>query len=318
MIKQSYIVVLFYILFSCPMVKGEEIGILFIVDAVPGLGSNSSEQQQTQEELERFIFELNGYYEESGIQISAKLEHIIFDVVTVNGQVTNANTILSRMENNDWGFSELSELVERYGADYVSTIVNELTGSSGEAICGKAMRVANSEEELENRETGYHVMGVECDSDTFAHEIGHSMGLAHGNYVANCLNNSVHMQAIDGDAKGFGVGNCDGIPNFQTEFGTIMVGNYIGGLNAEGSLALKVPLFSSPNLTNGGCGINDICGDSFIANSVRALNFYRDIYSNREDRDVDTMVFKDSNLTQCISSGYQNIERNERKEIRGH
>ncbi len=278
-----------------------DIGIHIAIDNA--LVTATTTQQQLREQMEAFIFELNEYYDDSNIDLRGVTENVEFIDISNNGQLTNATTILNNIGNEVGDFQGVFNDADRFGADYIVAIVGSLSG-----VCGQAMAVNTTQANISTTRRAYAVSRLDCDADTFAHELGHLMGLAHGNRVATCLSNNAHMTALTPYARGWAEGNCNQA-NDQDEFGTIMVGNWLYLVTGWGNINnFKVPLFSSPNLTHATCGADDNCGDAANGDAARALNENRNTYSAHEARDVDLLNYSDARFQNCLSSNYREAE----------
>ncbi len=150
----------------------------------------------------------------------------------------------------------------------------------------------------------YFVSVVNFDNRalTLAHELGHNMGLIHGDHVINeCgfVENYFDNRGygIADYAGGFGTGDCDGIRE-PGEYGTIMVGNY-----GDGPVS---PIFSH-RAYSAQCGLSGgVCGDE-KADAARALNENLARY-NKQFTDVAELDYSDSNLKDCFQHNYLDQE----------
>ncbi len=252
-------------------VAATEVGIQVIVDLGVVRSKNSTELNISQE-MYTWIDNLNQYYENSSVAIVAKLENIEFKEIS-GANPTNARELLVTMRNESGKFVGLQSRMKQVGADYTAVIVLNPTDGI-KAICGMASTVSRSIGEIATFGSRLFVSGFFCGADTFAHELGHTFGLAHGDAVATCNNNTAHSSALNSYAKGYSNADC-ATPN---PVGTIMVGNYLY-YNMGGGTPIKVPMFSNPALKCiNATGLD--CGSSTNANAARALNGHAQYYAN--------------------------------------
>ncbi len=278
-----------------------DIGVHIVVD--DNLVTATTTQDDLRESMDLFVLETNEFYEESGVDINLVLENLDFRDISNNGTVTNPGTLLNNIENENGVFNGIFVDADRFGADYIVAIVEVLDN-----VCGRAVAVNTTQQDIAATDRAYAVSRLDCGSDTFAHELGHLMGLAHGDLVTTCTGNTIHQTALVDYARGWAEGDCDG-SNDGNEFGTIMVGNWINLATGWTNINdFKIPLFSSPDLTNEGCGDDEICGDANTGDAVRALNENRVVYASHEARDVDLLTYQDSSFSSCLASSYANTE----------
>jgi hypothetical protein len=193
------------------------------------------------------------------------------------------------MRNQVGVFSGLATQSDKIGSDYVVAISpNGLTDGT-RSLCGQAASVASSLVEIGNLNNSFAVSNFACGAETFAHELGHLMGLNHGNKVAECTGDSGHtVGGIEAFSRGFGFGVCGS----TSGFGDIMAGNYLRPF-------VKIPFFSNPRLQNPTLCVGtsgNKCGDEINGDSSRSLQLYKDTYAKRQYPDVDNLSFKDSNF----------------------
>lgn len=281
-----------FLFFSASTLSATKIGIHFVVDTE--LGSPSG----TTPEVEKIIADVNGYYSRSGVAIELFISRI--DYIALNNNMNTTLKDLSGQTAMDYYNSmpdiagspsyevgthsgnynsrehtaKIHDLVRTSG-DYNSSYIYGLVADGDPLYCGKAMTVNNG---LYINRNGKHsriaASRLSCGSDTVAHEIGHLMGLAHGNKVAECVG-SAHKKGIITQARGWAEGNCDGI--YQSgEFGTLMVHNWTNKVGGN-----IVPVFSSPNVKHYFCGSDNVCGHSRYGNAVYTLNRYRGQYARK-------------------------------------
>lgn len=167
---------------------------------------------------------------------------------------TSLNTVLDQLTGGLGAFSDIARLRDMYGADLVSFL--RPYGYYGDDRCGLAWYSA-----LSGSPWGFSVVSdgrvpvggqfFYCDDYTFAHELGHNMGLAH---------NWGESGAGTG-AYSFGNGY-----GFQGRFGTIMSYFYP-----------QIGRFSNPRQICDGvaCGVPE--GQFQPADASRALNLVRNV-----------------------------------------
>ncbi len=318
--KLKHTLIGIFVLALSSALQAVEVGLHLIVDnnliAIERVNTRNKTDAEAElrirEKLDIFITDTNLYYSNSLADIQLKLEKLDFRDVTNNGTIIDSGTLLSNIKNENGVFKGIFTEEDRIGADYLGVIVNQLT-SGNDALCGQATSVNTNIDQLKYYKNGFMVTRLTCGSDTFAHEIGHLMGLAHGKQVGDCKKSDAHAFGIRTESRGFAVSNCDSVLD-AGEFGTIMVGNYLPG---------KIPLFSNPRLSSSLCGISQVCGreetPQFLipigADSVLALNSYNWIYAARESRDADMYTYPDASLSSCIASQYANKEISEVKNL---
>lgn len=320
--------VCFVIFILSSKLSAVEVGVHIVVDDY--LISHHKKQKQLKndaeakmaiiEEIDKYIGDTNTYYANSLVDIQLKLEQLDFRDVTSGGVTLNPDTLLSNIKNQRGVFEGIFYEEDQIGADFLGVVTHALDG-----VCGSAIDV-NSEDNLTNHKKGSMVTNMYCGSDTFAHEFGHLMGLAHGKQVGICKKDSGHNLGITATSRGWAVSNCDEHLD-AGEFGTIMVGNYLPG---------KIPLFSNSSLTNDLCGSTKVCGDKPRvitelqlfpvgltqtitkwegADSAQAMNRFKWKYAARETRDADKLAYTDVNFSSCVSLQHAHKEVNEIREI---
>lgn len=251
------------LLISITAQASTSIGVQFIVSSRLGSPSHITP------EVEKIVADVNHYFSMSGVNISIYATDIIYYPLH-----SSINSALNNLATN--GYSDRDVRTDLYaaaaaGASYLYGLVAD---EPDPQYCGRAITVNSSVYAIQQTEgvNRVAVSRLSCGSDTVAHELGHLMGLAHGNKIAECIG-SVHARALTREAKGWSEGNCDGIRQLY-EFGTIMAGNW--ALNEIG--AIKVPVFSNPNVSNFYCGADRVCGDHTNGNAASVLNRYSHEY----------------------------------------
>lgn len=254
----------------------ETIGLRFVVDNA--LGATENQRRDLVRKLESDVDALNGYYRESLVKLSAAIVQIEFAPV----QTRDALEILKNMAHENSGFAELFAKADEFGADYTIAIVDKLR-LRGKPICGRALAVNKTLEEIADVRRSLAVIDRRCQAQTLAHELGHLMGLNHGDKVDECDPGKGHRTALTPYAKGFAEGECNGQAG-AGKFGTIMVGGWMKAINGDGHSNL--PIFSNPLIRDPRCGLKGICGDTESGDAARALNEHAKYYVRRRGPDL--------------------------------
>lgn len=146
--------------------------------------------------------------------------------------------------------AQVNELRAEYGADLVAILIPAQRGSGG-TVCGIGYVGSGRNGQLSRfaKNSAFSISGSNCGATTFAHELGHNMGLGHS-----------RRQNSSGGVFDFGVGY-----GVQNNFSTIMA--YSQVFNAR-----RVNRFSSPDQTCRGvpCEVSRNSGDG--SDSVFAVN----------------------------------------------
>ncbi|MFD3300500.1 biofilm-associated metzincin protease Mep72 [Aquipseudomonas alcaligenes] len=200
-----------------------------------------------------YIEYTNNAYAKSGTNLRLRLVHKqLLDWATYY-DVSGSN--LSGFTND----AQVQRLREQYGADVVQ-LLNRTTQGQGYGVCGIAWvgtGAKNSDQFYSNaKDMAYGLTGIDCGLSTFAHEIGHNMGLRHS-YEQDLQ--SGYYQSHSGThewSRGYGV---------QGQFSTIMGYPQVFGARRQ------APLFSNPRLIDSECA-GQACGQHDHADASRALN----------------------------------------------
>lgn len=277
---------------------------------------------KTQSELEAtvssWIMKTNKYYTDSGIDINLYVTNISYRNITNSQAPYTAISILDKMVSAAYpigrpeAFGGLVAEADRLGSDFVVALVPD--GFSGQVTgaeqCGEARRIPlNVNEYLDSNKkvlTRYAVARLACGSETFAHEIGHLMGLTHGSKAEACAGITTATPGLTSFGKGFGVGIC-GTSNSTTGFRELMAGNHLR------TFTNFAPYFSNPRIKDTAICLGtpgNICGDIAIGDAARALQTYKDAFASREYPDVDQINYKDPAFKTCAQK-YVNAESNE-------
>jgi hypothetical protein len=270
--RAIYIVACVLAFCFAPTALAEIIGIRFVVS--DNLGETPAQQENTRTALEKYVAELNGYYRNSEVMLTAEIVQIEFSRIEAVEDVQ----ILDDMAHERNGFAKLFQQAKEFGADYTVAIIRNLM-IRGKLSCGRAIAVNQTVEAISSTRKSLAVINFVCGAHTLAHELGHLMGLNHGSLVDKCNPNRGHTSAIAPYANGYAEGNCDGKPQ-PGEFGDIMVGGHMREIFGNDKASL--PIFSNARLHDERCGINKICGDAATGDAARALNENAHYYASHE------------------------------------
>jgi hypothetical protein len=296
--------------FGCISVFAVDIGVYVTVD--DNMVTTIKTQNDWRAEVDQMLFEANEIYDDSGVAINLVSSHVDFR----NFTYTTSAGLLSEIAAEDNEFVNILRDSDRHGADYIVA----LTELDALNLCGQAISVNTSQATISSTDQAIALSDPDCGQDTFVHELGHLMGLAHGDQVSAARNNTVHSTALTNYAKGWGntdtlesAGDTWADENRESgEYGTLMVGNHIMYWTGT-TWNVRVPLFSSINNFHVLCGTdisgNDIpCGDATNGDAARALNENSLTYAGHEAKDADHLSYADSQLTTCLTNGYSDVE----------
>lgn len=277
------------------------LGLRFIVDHT--LGQTEKQQQAVKAGLARNVAELNGFFASSEVNLAAEIVQIDFARL----ESVDAMTLLEDMARERGGFDRMFAKADEYGADYTFAIVNQLL-LRGKRSCGRAYAVNKTVAEISSTRRAFAVIDIACGAHTLAHELGHLMGLNHGERVDACQPDMGHKTAIAPYANGYAEGNCDGKPG-PGKFGTIMVGGWMAAINGDGRGSLR--MFSNPRIRDPRCGISGRCGNPETGDAARALNENAIHYASHEEPDVHVLPYGSPALAYCVARKYKFFEISE-------
>lgn len=276
--------------------RSETIGLRFVVDAA-ALGATAGQRQETAGRLAGQVAELNSYFRNSAVTLTAE----IVDIEFVRIESVAVMDVLGDMEHERRGFSGLFAKAAEYGADYSFAVVGHLL-VHGKRGCGRAYAVNKTVAETSSTRRAFAAVDIACGAHTLAHELGHLMGLNHGSTVDACEPGRGHTSAIAPYANGYAEGPCDGRPT-AGKFGTIMVGGWMKAISGDGHSSL--PMFSNPRIRDARCGQRGVCGDPLTGDAARALNENARHYAGHEEPDVHTLRYASAALAECIRTKYR-------------
>jgi len=283
----------------------ETLGLRFIVDR--SLGQTESQQQTVRARLTSNVAEMNGFFTNSAINLAAEIVQVEFARI----ENIDALAILEGMSHERGGFEHLFAEADEYGADYTFAIVGKLM-LRGKRGCGRAYAVNQTVAEISSSRRALAVIDIACGAHTMAHELGHLMGLNHGEMVDTCQPGMGHKTAIAPYANGYAEGGCDGKPG-SGKFGTIMVGGWMKAINGDGHSSLR--LFSNPRIRDTRCGSSGICGSPQTGDAARTLNENATYYATHEEPDVHVLPYGSKALAHCILQKYKGHEIKELEEL---
>jgi hypothetical protein len=194
----------------------------------------------------------------------------------VNYTEVNMDTDLPRITNSDGFMDDVLTLRDIYAADFVS-----LWGVYND-YCGLGWLMAT--EQASFASLGYNVTAspscTGSGSYTFAHELGHNMGLRHDNYVDTTANTNVTPEA---GGAAVNITYAHGYIDLTNRFRTVM--SYNDQCVASGFNCTRIPHFSNPsiNFNNSASypsAVLATTGNATNAHERQALNDTRDTTAN--------------------------------------
>ena len=187
--------------------------------------------------IRQFVDDTNRYYDNSRIVPRIRLVH---SYQTEYRQEPRMVIDLERLTAPDDGFmDEVHSRRDEHGADLVALLVADWT----ETECGIAYQY-NGYPPADV--WGFSVSAQNCDSDTFAHELGHNQGANHD------------PVADTNKSFPYGHGLCDSQRNWRTMM----------AYRSSGDCAARAPHFSNPDVRYRGTQT----GDTGVRNNARVIN----------------------------------------------
>ncbi|WP_444894532.1 zinc-dependent metalloprotease family protein [Microbulbifer sp. TRSA001] len=243
-----------------------------------------------EDKIDSYIEASNDTYRASGIDItlslaSAQLITNVDDTSTNNTQNYSYEDALDDLTGGLSPFHNVPNLRNTYGADFVVLLRDTDNDWGGYGWV---------DNDGGRSDLAYSIVRIKNPMETFTHEIGHNMGLAHSRrQVADG-----GVPGIETYAAGHGLDR-----NYPSEFGFVTVMAYGSAFNGAPRLALM----SNPSINcDSGtsvspCGIIETDPDDG-ANSSKVLNARKSIYRNyRLAPTVASISFNDSNLLSCLT-----------------
>ncbi|MEJ6473995.1 zinc-dependent metalloprotease family protein [Pseudoalteromonas piscicida] len=300
---------------------GAEVGVRFVVD--DGLITTWRSEQRIRDELDSWINETNTILADSQVDMTLYRAETVMTEMATHGSgntISNESVIFDHMKREIHGFANLENRAKEIGADYTITIVpaldNGKTGDDKKNYCGIANQVSRNNDEIRAKYfmQSTAIVKYTCGTDTFAHELGHLFGLAHGTQVARALDNSSHNNGYHTYSKGWGriveIASTGDSSEDETqdagEYGTVMVGNYMQYWSKRNANTF-VEIFSNPQISDVICSTNSQpspCGSQYQGDAARTIREFRNSFAAHQTPDVHTLDFYDDKLQTCISQTY--------------
>ncbi len=225
--------------------------------------------------IDLFVAETNQAYANSGVFHRIRLV-LREEVDYIEEGDTTVDLGRLRRDSDEY-MDHIHELRDMYAADLVHLVLG------GGDVCGEAY-LNRGESSAEREEFGFALTLVYCGGLTFAHELGHNMGLHHDRYEVG-LSSSVGRVPLTGSYYGY-VNQKAFEPDApeSARWRTIMSYNLqcseVGSFGCE-----RLPYFSNPELTYNGdpMGVpadNPSTGTDGPADAVGSLNERREITAN--------------------------------------
>jgi len=299
------------------------VDVRFLVDEE--LISKFRDKDDIRDELDSWIAETNTVYSNSEVSFTLRNIEVSFRNISNDGTITDSEDFFDNAEDEKQGFEKIERRAKEIGADYTVAVLENI-----KKLCGQAARVSQNSNHVKAKDFDDSVVlsQYSCGSSTFSHELGHLMGLAHGDTVADARDNKAHKNGLNSYSKGWGVlkkiHSRDDERNNETldtgEYGTIMVGNNIMYWTGTTGAGVKVPLFSNPGIKDSRCGVNSkgsalACGNSKNGDASRTLHANRFNYASHQTIDVHFVDYLSSELHGCIQSQYPHNSSNDNTDI---
>ncbi len=267
---------------NCPPPEASIVDVAFAYTAAARTRLGGA--RRVQAELDLLIAEANFAYSRSGVDL--RLTHAASIEVDHPRLSDSAVDLESLRDPSDGYFDEVHELRDTAGADIVVLLVGSSDWVSYSRVCGQANQLTGAWLRESFASYAFAVMDADCGGNTFVHELGHIMGVAHDRYEAcrgaQCLEGAfpyghgyVNQRAFDPGAS------------WSARWRSIMA--YDDQCRDAGFQCLELLQFSSPERKHQG----DVMGvpgrhESNHVNgpvdAVRTLNLTRELVSNFRPR----------------------------------
>jgi hypothetical protein len=192
--------------------------------------------------INNLISYANRVYRNNGLNITLR--------VVAQGKITNSNRVPSNGDL-DWltNNSSIRGYRSQYRADMVA-LLGKRQNVSGGYVCGIAWigQGRNGSMYSSSKDRAYSISAVDCGNNTFVHELGHNMGLAH----------SRRQGDTSGGVYVYGMGH-----GVDYSFSTIMA--YPQAFKGNVS---RLDIFSDPNWN--ACN-SQPCGVAGVSDAYRAI-----------------------------------------------
>ena len=240
--------------------------------------------RRVQAELDLLIAEANFAFSRSGVDL--RLAHAASLEVDHPRFADSAVDLESLKDPSDGYFDEVHQVRDTVGADIVVLLVGSSDWVSDSKVCGRASQLTGAWLQESFASDAFAVMNADCGANTFVHELGHIMGVAHDRYEAcsgaQCFAGAfpyghgyVNQRAFDPGAS------------WSARWRSVMA--YDDQCRDAGFHCLELLQFSSPEREHQGdvMGVpgrhesNHVNGP---ADAVRTLNLTRELVSNFRPR----------------------------------
>lgn len=236
-------------------------------------------------EIDNGIAAVNSSYGLSGVLQQVRLVHA--EEIAYAGDTATPvwNTVLDDVTDGTNGLSSVAGLRDTYGADIVSFWIEGEGAAAGTAGIGWILPAVNLAQANAYSGVGFNVVRRQTaiDNNTFAHEMGHNMGLEHDLYVSPAAGHPTFAPYAHGYI------------DLVHQFRTIMA--YDNQCNASGFSCTRVAQFSSPTHTYTGF----TTGNASTADASRALNESALMVANFRPSVAGPGVIKMKVATQSVS-----------------
>lgn len=293
-----------------------EVGVRFVVDN--SLITAARNSDDIRDELDSWIAQMNTMYSNSSASIELKTVEVVFGDISKGNTISETSTLYANVTNETQGFQKLKSRAMEIGADYTIAVLPKLKDGA-KSLCGQAATVSQSMDQInaKNFVDSTVLTEYDCGSDTLVHELGHDMGLAHGDIVATASSNNAHKNGLNAYSKGWGVivaiktKNTDSSDEtLQTgEWGDLMSGNYVAYWTGTTGSGVKVPMFSNPSIRDRRCGTDSSgnglsCGNAASGDAARALRENASAFAKHQTIDVHALSYLGGEFANCIAGQY--------------